>query len=952
MTAERYGVVKEVFLEAIELPPEQRVPFVMRRCDGDDDLAAAVRAMLAADADEAPAVERLSDAVAAVHRELETTVASLTRQGAIGMRSEVSNLPFAAPELSGYRIDRELGRGGMGVVYRAEQERPQRVVAIKMLRADIVSRTGLRRLELEAQLLARLQHPNIASIHESGRLETPDGPRAYFVMEYVDGVPIHEAARRQAPSLETRVRWIVDICRAIDHAHRKGIIHRDLKPDNVLVTADGRPMVLDFGVARAVDAGLGAATLLTGDGMLVGTVPYMSPEQLAADPDEVDTRSDIYALGVLAYEVICGQRAFNVQHEPLMRAMERIRNESPPRLDTLNIDCPLDLALIVDRAMSKLPGRRYASAGEMADDLERFLRHEPILARPSTAIYQFRLYARRNRGLMTGLAGSGLILVASVAGLALLTMRAMAAERDAVRAAEREAAQRSIAVEETERATRAEQGALRVAGFMTHILAQSDRERSRISSAVGFEEPTVVETVNYARPLIAEAFQDWPEHEVQTRTAIAGVLLSRRDFEGAAEESRRAMEQAELHFGPRHERTLAAMQTLGLAYYELRRLDEAASVLEACIERAGEATSPDALRVRVMAQSDLANVYALLNRRQEALTLSQIAAASKAEVLGPGHPATVQSVTSLAILQGQRGDLAGAAARLESAIDALRAWQAEAAGQDRFGSGALAPSDATRDPDVQMFFTLHALAGVLAPLGRSDEAVSRFNETLDLGQRIYGDAHPSVLWVRRNFSNALRQAGRLDEALRMAEQAWHGSREIEGPDAHGTLVAWGAYAEVLAALDRYDEAITAFEGLVAKCVEVKGADDYLTLRQRFALASVYLAAGRPTDALPMAAAVTEALAGAVRVDPRDPLLSGAHELEGRVHVALGQLADAYRAFSQAHSFAVRRGGEDGATARELAAVLAKQADDLGLQEEAVRWRTLAAASPGVLPNEP
>lgn len=977
MTPDLYARAKALFLTIADQEPNAARAELDALCAGDPELRAAVADLLEGDqareceSGSVHPFQRVAHMVAAIHRDLEETwsttmsaadvrESSLLQQTditAVGDPARDRGLPLldGIPDrmtlkrggagdstiLPGYRILEEIGRGGMGIVYRAAQERPQREVAIKMLRSDVVSRSGLRRLEVEAEVLARLQHPNIAAVYESGRVESDDGVRAYFVMQYVDGVPIDEAVRQMKPPLETRVRWMVDVCRAIEHAHRKAVIHRDLKPDNVLITAQGRPMVLDFGVARALDPSLQSVTLYTGEGMLVGTLPYMSPEQLSSDSSDIDTRSDVYALGVLAYEVIGGRRAFDLKNDAFMRAVERVREESPPRLDTLDENCPLDLALIIDRAMSKLPGRRYPSAGEMADDLERFLRNEPILARPSTAVYQLRLYARRNRGLVTGLAGAALILIASMIALSLLTLKALAAEDDARHAAQLEAEQRAVAVAEQERSARAERGALRVARFMTHILRQSDRERSRVSPAVDYEEPTVVETVSYARPIIGDVFRDWPEHEILTRLSIAQILLSRSDVEGAVEESKKAVEIAEAHLGPAHVHTLSALLQLGQAHSIARRLREAATFLELVIERA-EAGGADARRVLPFAQHELGNVYNLLNRREEAMALAQAAVDGKTAALGPGNPSTVQSVVGLAIVQGQRGDLAGAASRLESALEDLKAWQASDDGRrDAFATEEIVTGASTRDPDVQLFHAVHALAGVLTPLGRHQDAVARFEEAIELGERIFEPDHPALLLALRNYAGALRSAGRAEQALEVSEEVWRKSERIEGPDAHGTLMAWNAYADALKDLKRYEEAIDHYEAMVAKSAEKNGPDDRVTLGFRLDLALGYGAAGRHTDAITVASALTATLEGPVRVDPRDFIFCDANLAQAASHRALGQHEESYVAYTRAHEHSVRRVGEQGKRSREIAALLAKVAEQIGRPEEALRWQALA-----------
>ncbi|MHC4940009.1 MAG: WD40 repeat domain-containing serine/threonine protein kinase [Planctomycetota bacterium] len=323
------------------------------------------------------------------------------------------------PELSGFRILRRIGSGGMGVVFEAEQLQPRRRVAIKLL--HLTTEEGRRRFEREAQVLAELRHPGIAAIHAQGVAE---GDRPYLVMEYVDGVPLTRFARDLDE--RARVELMVRVCDAVAHLHEHGVIHRDLKPGNILVTADGQPKVLDFGLAR----GAAGDSIQTRAGDVLGTIQYMSPEQALGTPGDADTRSDVYALGVLAYEALSGAPPFDFAGLSLPVIARRLVAEQPPLLPGGG-----DLAHIVAKALAPEKARRYATAAALADDLSRYLNDESVLARAPSARQQLGRFVRRNKALVAGVVGTVLSLAAGVVAAVAFARDAAREERHARRMA-------------------------------------------------------------------------------------------------------------------------------------------------------------------------------------------------------------------------------------------------------------------------------------------------------------------------------------------------------------------------------------------------------------------------------------------------------------------------------------------------------------------------------------
>lgn len=346
------------------------------------------------------------------------------------------------PERVGpFRILREIGHGGMGVVYLAEQDHPKRQVALKVVRPGLASPGVLRRFERETDALARLEHPHIARILETGvaRVEDSSGwsePRPWFAMEYSSGVPLETWVRSTDPTLRNRITLLADVADAIHHAHLNGVVHRDLKPGNILVETPAgesspsgvRPKVLDFGIARITDTELATRSLQTEVGKVMGTIPFMSPEQVVGDPSRVNAKSDIYALGVLAYWLLTGDLPYAVRDRSLPEAARIIRDEEPKTLSATGVGLGGDVQTIVSKCLEKDPSRRYASAAAVAEDMRRYLADEPILARPPSASYALRKFVRRNRVLVGALA---VVLIVAVAAAIVSTSLALRARRAA-----------------------------------------------------------------------------------------------------------------------------------------------------------------------------------------------------------------------------------------------------------------------------------------------------------------------------------------------------------------------------------------------------------------------------------------------------------------------------------------------------------------------------------------
>ncbi|MEQ8771146.1 MAG: WD40 repeat domain-containing serine/threonine protein kinase [Phycisphaerales bacterium] len=400
--------IQSILLDALEVPEPAREEFVRAASNGDDAIAERVLSLIRTaentDGQDLFATGQIESDQHAFK------AAYLPEANGADLLSQPSDL--AGQSIAHFTLIRELGRGGMGVVYEALQERPSRRVALKVLLAGFGSmRWVRRRLELEAEVLARLRHPGIAQVYEAGVAGTAARPQPYFAMELIDGLPLNDFASQQDLTVRERLGLIAKVADAVEHAHQRGVIHRDLKPANILITEDGQPKILDFGIARITDADIKTTTMHTSAGAILGTIAYMSPEQASGDPAAVDTRSDVYSLGVLGFELLSGRLPHAVDDTPIHEAVRMIREDAPTTLATLDTTLRGDIDTMIAKAVEADPDRRYASAASLADDIRRYLADLPIAARRPSTLYQLRKFSRRNKALVSGLASTIAVLL-------------------------------------------------------------------------------------------------------------------------------------------------------------------------------------------------------------------------------------------------------------------------------------------------------------------------------------------------------------------------------------------------------------------------------------------------------------------------------------------------------------------------------------------------------------
>jgi len=703
--------VAELFEGARELEADERELWLAQACGSDAALRDEVLALLSEHDAESSGLEPGHDA-AVLRRWLDATLSE---------DAEARPPPF---EIPGFRILRRLGGGAQGTVFEAEQLRPRRMVALKVLRVGLGGAELARRFEREAETLARLNHPGIAVIHESGVAETGHGALPWFALELVRGLTLVEHADQSGLTREARLELLAAVCDAVAHAHAEGVVHRDLKPGNVLVDESGRPRVLDFGVARLLDIDPDSSTLQTRTGQVIGTLQYMSPEQASGRPEDVDRRADVFALGVIAFELLTGQLPRDLDGRPFPEAVRLLAEGSTSALGDVDRSLRGDLDTIVAKAMAGEKARRYGDAGELALELRRFVRREPIQARPASALYHLGRFVHRHRALSTALAALVLALVAGLVGTGVGLVRA---ERELARANEiTEFLKDMLSSLQPGSIPEASAGAMR--GILDQ--AQTDLDQGVFSDPVTAAELRVVFSRTYA------ALGD----------NVAALDLARRAHEVLVRE-----------LGEDHAKSVEAQVAMASVAWDEGRIDENVAALEAVLARLPESHGEGHELVADVA-AQLGNSYSLQHRHEQAAEQLARALEIYASVLTPEHPKVLSARNVQVFVELQWAGAEGDEERLargEARLEALYEETLEALGRDH----------------PQSLNVSSQLADWYRARERFAESAELLEVLLPDQRRVNGDSHPETIRAIVRLAVAHEKLGRAEESLASLEGA-------------------------------------------------------------------------------------------------------------------------------------------------------------------------------------
>ncbi len=699
-----------------------------------------------------------------------------------------------------YKLLEAVGEGGFGVVFLAEQIEPvRRRVALKLIKLGMDTKHVIARFQAERQALAIMDHPHVARVFDAGA--TDDG-RPYFVMEYVAGIPITEHCDLQRLGIKQRLRLFIQACEAVQHAHQKGIIHRDLKPSNVLVSVKGgvsEVKVIDFGVAKALHQKLTEKTLFTEHGELIGTPEYMSPEQAEMSVQDIDTRSDIYALGLLLYNLLTGTLPFDP--EPLRRAgfgeIQRIiREEEPPRPSTKlsslggdstaiavkrQLDTPSllrelrgDLDWIIMKALEKDRERRYETAVGLARDIERHLNDDPVLAGPPSATYRMGKFVRKHRRGVIAACGVLGVLVLAIAGTTWGWLEAIDA---------RDAESRAKAEAEIEQ---------RIAKAINEFLTDDLLAAVAPSAASGKGRDVLMRDVlDQAAKRIEDAsstggrFEGMPLVEASIHRTLGKTYRLLGDYPGAERHLQRARSLRRRELGAEHPDTLASTNNLANLYENQGRYDEAEVLYSTTLQ----------IRKRVLGEehphtllttSNLALLYKSQRRYDDAESLLVTTIRTLKQVLGETHPDTLGPIGNLASLYRQQYRYEEAEPLYATMLQIMR----QARGEEH--------------PDT--LAATNNLANLYLDQNRYDEAEPLYVRTLEIRKRILGDEHQSTLFSMMNLAALYFEQHRFDEAEAFQAQASAASYRVWPKGAWFIGTFRGEHGRTLLKLDQYQSA--------------------------------------------------------------------------------------------------------------------------------------------------
>ncbi|MEM9381314.1 MAG: serine/threonine-protein kinase [Planctomycetota bacterium] len=895
--------VKEIVADALEREPAARRAYVDTACGGD----AALRAE----------VDSLLDDTDTSDRFLETPATALFEVPA----------PEPGARLGRYTLRSVIGEGGMGRVYEATQERPHRTVALKVLRPGFLAPDAERRFQWEVEALGRLNHPAIAQVHDAG-VEAEDGGHAlsWFAMERVDGRPLLQGADALGLDRRARLELFLRVSEGVAHAHQRGVIHRDLKPDNILVDDEGAPHLLDFGIARAADP---LASSVTTAGEIVGTLAYMSPEQVLGEPERVDARTDVYALGVLLYRLLTGVAPLELDGLSLPKAALRLSQEDPRPAGDVDRSLRGDLETVLQTALARDAERRYPTVDALAADVRRILADEPIAARPPSTWYQVSKFARRNRALV-GTAGLAVLaLVGAVIGTSIGFVRAESARERAVvdrdRAREANRFLEQVLASASPDALGADVRVVDLLESAGSELGQGDgfdpavRAGLHLTLGETYRRLGLPEEAKEQLVLAIGIFHACDGEFAETTLEAYGALGEVAATLGDVDLTREALEQVRTGLS----RTADPPLWLRMRPLELEAaVADASGDLPAAVERsravfeAWREHFPEGDDRVETARTNLSTALLADGRGAEADELLARGIEVLSATLGEEHSKILTMRTNRALALAERGERERALAmfgELEPA--ALREW------------GPLHP---------KTLALRNNRATVLQDLGRIEEAASVFEEQVELHLGLYGERHAETIVARNNLSVALM---RLESYERAAEVLRANLGALDGPigeaDPVRVVRTEMNYAAALSGLQRKDEALVVSRSVLERLGALVGPEHVQSLISRNNHAVLQMEVGRTSEAV---ATARENLDLAREHHPDLPYIEFPFRMNlGRTLASDGRFEDA-----EAELLAVERHlTADPNTTPDQAArireVLAETYAAWGRPDEAARW---------------